>query len=302
MLELAGVRSHVALVRTRDQGRLDTGIPVFDAFNHAIVYVPGEDLWLDGTVLHHGPGELPLPDREALALIVDTGSDEDGSGSGRLVTTPPAEPSSSSVNRTDRVRLERSGAASIDTRIEARGEAAARARSRMRLADDRRDALRGYLQRARPELDVDDVDVRAMGLEDSPVRYEYSGRLLRFAQRTGETLSSRLAVQFPSLPLRMPTQDRRVPMWLPDPLSWSQRTVFEIPSEARVAEVPSSAKLDSPWGTLRLDVRQRRGQVVCELEVVFRGGRVAVDQLDRFGTFARDARQLLDQRLLLEWP
>lgn len=302
MLEIAGIPSRVALVRTRDQGAIDTTVPVFDAFNHAIVHVPEQDLWLDGTVLHHGVDELPLPDRGTLALVVDTGGEADGSGSGRLLTTPKATASSSVLERSDSVRLERAGSAEVETRIRARGEAAARARARMRLADDPRAALRGHLERSTPELQVEQVTVQAIGLDDSPVRYGYTGRMPRFAQRTGDALSFRLAPELPSLPLRLPASDRDVPMWLPDPLSFSQRTVFELPDRARVAELPESAELESPWGRLAVDVRTRSGQVICKVEISFRGGRVEVADLERFGRFARNARQLLDQRILLEWP
>ena len=172
----------------------------------------------------------------------------------------------------------------------------------MRLAENPDNALRNYLQRSRPELEVDDTRIEAIGLGDEVVRYGYSGRLLRFAQRTGDTLSFRLSVEFPSLPLRIPGQEREVPVWLSEPLTWRQHSVFEVPDGARVAEVPGSTRLDSPWGTVEIDVRERRDALVCEVEVVFAGGRVTEEQLPRFAEFARDAQQALDQRILLEWP
>jgi hypothetical protein len=302
MLELAGVEARVALLRTRDLGEIDTSIPVFDAFNHAIVHVPGEDLWLDGTVLHHGAGELPLPDRETLALVIDPGEARTGSGTGELVRTPPADPSVAVIERTDQVVLERSGAAHLETDIAAWGEIAARERSRVRLADDPDNALQNHLERTRPELEVERTRIAAIDLGDAQVRYGYSGRLHRFAQRTGSTLSFRLSVEFPSLPLHIPGREREVGMWLPEPLTWRQRTVFVIPEGAEVTEVPGSKRLDSPWGTIEIEVRERRDRVVCDVEVVFGGGRVTRDELPRFAEFARDAQQALDQRVLLEWP
>jgi hypothetical protein len=302
MLEEAGIEARVALLRSRDLGEIDTSIPVFDAFNHAIVYVPGEDLWLDGTVLHHGAGELPLPDRETLALVVDPGDGQTGSGTGRLVRTPPAEAGVAVIDRSDRIVLQRSGDARVETEIAARGEFAARERSRLRLAEDPERSLRNHLERTRPQLSVEDTDIEAIGLEDPVVRYGFSGTVARFGQRTDDTLSVRLAVEFPSLPLRIPGQDREVPVWLSEPLTWSQRSVFVVPDGARVAEVPGSARLKSPWGRVEIDVRQRRGQLICELEVVFEGGRVELDQLSRFSEFARNAKQALEQRILLEWP
>ena len=42
-------------------------------FNHAILYVPSLDLWLDGTADHTGTRELPGEDRGATVLVVEPG-------------------------------------------------------------------------------------------------------------------------------------------------------------------------------------------------------------------------------------
>lgn len=301
MLDLAGVKAHVALLRSRMQGEVDTEIPVFEVFDHAIVYVPGEDLWLDGTVLHFAPGELPLPDRQTLALVVESGNAK-GGGRGRLVTTPAATAATSRMERQETIRLERSGAARIETEIAASGDAAARERSIMRLADNRDNALRGYLSRVLPELTVEDTDIEAVDLDDPVVRYRYAGRLLRFAQRSGDSLSFRLAVGVPGLPLGIPAAEREIGVWLPEPITWTQRTVFRLPPGARILELPADSDIRSPWGRISTRVRKRADSLTAEIDVVFEGGRVAVEQLAEYSAFARDTEQALNQRILLEWP
>lgn len=65
MLKEAGIPANLVLLRTNDLGDLQDSIPTFAHFNHALVFVPGENLWLDGTVLHHGSEELPQGDHDS---------------------------------------------------------------------------------------------------------------------------------------------------------------------------------------------------------------------------------------------
>ncbi|HEY0135352.1 MAG TPA: DUF3857 domain-containing protein, partial [Nannocystis sp.] len=70
MLGEAGIKSHLVLVRTRDQGTIGATPASLSAFNHAITYVPSLDLYLDGTAEFSGPEELPTGDQGATVLIV----------------------------------------------------------------------------------------------------------------------------------------------------------------------------------------------------------------------------------------
>jgi hypothetical protein len=71
MLKLAGVDSRLVLLRMRHLGTLPSEVASLAAFNHAIVYVPKLDLYLDGTADFHGSRELPSADRVANVLIVE---------------------------------------------------------------------------------------------------------------------------------------------------------------------------------------------------------------------------------------
>ena len=85
MLAEAGVEAHLVLVRTRRLGRVP-GFPASLAiFDHAICYLPAQDLWLDPTADNNGLFELPADDQGATALVID----DDG---GRLVVVPESEP------------------------------------------------------------------------------------------------------------------------------------------------------------------------------------------------------------------
>jgi transglutaminase-like putative cysteine protease len=87
MLESLGIDSRLALLRMTRLGGIDEAPASLAVFNHAILYVPKYDLFLDGTAEFHGSGELPADDRGAYALIVEP--EPNGKGSRFLRTSTP---------------------------------------------------------------------------------------------------------------------------------------------------------------------------------------------------------------------
>ncbi|HEV8631450.1 MAG TPA: DUF3857 domain-containing protein [Thermoanaerobaculia bacterium] len=71
-LRAAGIPASVALLGTGPGPDVDTDLPGFAGFDHAIVYVPGPPpLWIDPTDPDSRLGELPEPDQGRLALVAD---------------------------------------------------------------------------------------------------------------------------------------------------------------------------------------------------------------------------------------
>jgi hypothetical protein len=90
------VDSRIVLLRMRSLGAIPSEPASLAVFNHAILYVPSLDWYLDGTAEFHGATELPAADRQASILVVEP------NGPSRFTTTPPA---AADGNVTD-VRLE----------------------------------------------------------------------------------------------------------------------------------------------------------------------------------------------------
>src|SRR6202022_5210491 len=90
MLEAIGIDSRLALLRMKRLGGIDDHPASLAVFNHAILYVPKYDLFLDGTAQFHGSGELPEDDRGAEALIIEPPAD--GAKGSRFLRTPFARP------------------------------------------------------------------------------------------------------------------------------------------------------------------------------------------------------------------
>ena len=70
LLREVGVPAELVLVRTRRGGHLDTEPASLAIFDHAIVYVPKLDRYLDGTAEFSGLRELPAQDQGVVVLRV----------------------------------------------------------------------------------------------------------------------------------------------------------------------------------------------------------------------------------------
>jgi hypothetical protein len=70
MLREAGIPAYVALLNANSEKDASEDMPGLSAFNHAIVFVPGESpLWIDPTAAWLRPGQLPAGDQACLALV-----------------------------------------------------------------------------------------------------------------------------------------------------------------------------------------------------------------------------------------
>ena len=96
-------------MRTRRGGRLDPQPASLAVFDHAIVYVPKLDRYLDGTAEFSGTRELPVQDQGVMVLRVGPrGEPVDGDAGAR-------RRSDSRVERRWQVELERVAATRAST-------------------------------------------------------------------------------------------------------------------------------------------------------------------------------------------
>jgi transglutaminase-like putative cysteine protease len=71
LYDAIGVPARMVMVRTNDLGPVSNETAVLEIFNHAIAYLPEDNLWLDGTAAGHAPYPPPTGDQDAVVLVVD---------------------------------------------------------------------------------------------------------------------------------------------------------------------------------------------------------------------------------------
>jgi tetratricopeptide (TPR) repeat protein len=107
LLRASGVPGRIALLNAGYDEDVRKELPALNAFNHAIVVIPGDPpIWIDPTAAHTRAGELPGPDEGRLALVIDAGTKE-------LTRTPAMEAKQNTYLEVRTVHLPELGKARI---------------------------------------------------------------------------------------------------------------------------------------------------------------------------------------------
>jgi predicted Zn-dependent protease len=76
MLRAVGIPANLALLNAGSGQDVDPEMPGLSRFNHAIVYIPGREMFIDATAEYMRVGELPSEDQNRWALVVAEGTTE----------------------------------------------------------------------------------------------------------------------------------------------------------------------------------------------------------------------------------
>ncbi len=187
LLAEVGVDAEVTLVRTGSNGRVDPGIASLAPFDHAIVWLPKQGLWLDPTVRFHGPGELPEGDLGGQALRVPRSPPATGAA---LVELPWPTPEANGRSEDLTLTLQPDGSGELTLTITLHGQVAAAAREALAVERTRKERLEADLGRRFGGLriarfEVDGV-VGPFGVQALTVRVE--GKAPGLARRDGDRL------------------------------------------------------------------------------------------------------------------
>lgn len=244
-LREAGVEAEFALVRTRFSGDVDPHPPSLAVFDHAIAYVPGLDLWLDGTAELHGSGDLPFGDQDALALRLSAGGPV-------LTRTPVLPPEADRTAARVRATVEPDGGARLETEVEISGARAAGYRSRFAAEESRRARFEDLLVERLPGASLGRIEFGALDDLERPVRYRYEATWPDFARRDGERLrlpvdpGLGLVAKHGAVPVRgqaLEVGPRRVDR---------RSTGCALPDGWAVEHVPADVDIASEFGNLKL--------------------------------------------------
>ncbi|MGC2745310.1 MAG: DUF3857 domain-containing protein, partial [Candidatus Angelobacter sp.] len=170
LLRAAGIEAEIALVRTRSLGDVVAEPASIAVFNHAIVYVPKYDLWLDGTAEYAGR-ELPLEDQGALSLTVSL------SGAAQIRHIPMSRAADNYTRHIIRGELSAQGVIQFSGSTTTRGEDAPGLRHDLAVREQQLDMFRRELAEVFPSVQVDSVAVHGAEVLSSSVSVEFQGAL-----------------------------------------------------------------------------------------------------------------------------
>lgn len=282
LLEASGIPARMVMIRTSDLGPVATDTALLESFNHAIAYLPEDDLWLDGTASGHEVGPPPGMDQQAWALVVD-------GRSSHPVTTPAT---GAGVFRTEYI-LARTAEGPFEVTVRTADEGEAATIRRGRFAGSR-NPLRfaRWLQSEFPgaELVGDPTYDLSPGRRRAEMQIE--GRIDPSAL-VGSGALRTYPGPFDLVAELAPTDTRTTPLVAPvrPDLEWS----VEIRPPREGADVPGDDVLETRFGQVRVEWSRTEQGLRLEGRFELEPGLVPADEFAAFREFLVSARQILDR-------
>jgi tetratricopeptide (TPR) repeat protein/transglutaminase-like putative cysteine protease len=277
MLEAVGVDSRLVLLRMRRLGRIPEAPASLAVFNHAIVYVPGLDLWLDGTASFSGSGDLPGEDRGASVLVVEP------SAPPRFTAIPEARPDQNRSETRFDVAVAADGSAQVTGTSRISGAEAPQYRRAYLSEHDRRAQLEKAFNRTFPGLRVREVSVSDLSRLEDDVSMTFALAVPRYAQPEGGGLrftpfggGAGYVESYASL------SERKQDLVVGDPMRKGFAYRFALPAGWKVAEVPEDAAADGPDASFEVRYRVEDGTLAVDGHVTFKTGRAPASRYPAF--------------------
>ncbi len=280
LLEALGIDSRLVLLRMRRLGRMPEKPASLAVFNHAILYVPRHDLWLDGTASYSGSRDLPDEDRGATVLVVNPGEPA------RFATIPEGRPEDNESASRYAVALAADGSAVVSGEARIAGVHAVSYRRAYAAEHDRRAQLEQAMSLTFPGLTVKDVTVSDLARLEDDVTMRFSLALPRLADREGDGLrflpfggSHHYAAGL------APLSSRRFDLVVGEP--WETRFTYRyaLPSGFAAADLPAPTRLEAPFAAFEASYHLEEGGVVAEARIAMKKGRVSAGEYPAFREF-----------------
>jgi tetratricopeptide (TPR) repeat protein len=298
MLKIAGVDSRLVLLRMRNLGYLGEEPASLAAFNHAIVYIPKYDWFMDGTAEFYGPRELPSADRRATVLIVEP----DGTSTFRI--TPEAKGEENLTRLTMEVTLKADGSAEVKGDSTVAGQQASEYRRAYRTVATRKSTFERAWAQSFPGLTVNEVKLNDTTVLDNDVDLDFQmtiprysevlpGGVLRFLPfGTGRTYQQAYATLV----------ERRFDLVMQGPWMNKFTLIYTLPSGYTVAEVPPPLQEKHSWGHVSLTYRMEGGKLIADGEVLMSSPRIKADDYTAFRTFLGRVDQSFGRKVVIKGP
>lgn len=307
MLKEVGIESSLVLARTRRGGDIAPEPASLSVFDHAIVYVPKYDLFLDGTAEFSGSGELPTQDQDISVLIVSDPRAPWG-GKGHLGRTPVLPAPSNTVSRSFDVQLAADGSAKVRDELQIVGQSAERWREHYQSAGAQKEryekawnenfpgtkALRvelpGIADLEKPVVLHGEIEVPAWGR--APSDAGQGGRshdlVLRALGREPDLLRS-----FARL------SGRKYDLILGFPWVNQEQVTLNLPAGLTARRLPEPRQLTSPFGRFDLTVMRSGRQVVVKGLLRIDRHRITRAEYAAFRRFCTDVDSAVAQELVV---
>jgi hypothetical protein len=294
LLRAAGIEAEIALVRTRSLGDVSAEPASIAVFNHAIVFVPKYELWLDGTAEYAGR-ELPIEDQGALALTVNLG------GAAQLRRIPMSRAGDNYTKHTIRATLSPQGVIQFSGSTVTRGEDAPGLRHDLAVQEQQLDTFRRELAEVFPSVQVDRVAVRGAEELSSAVSVDFQGALNSFERKRAVSLSSSWMPRSYVAALAA-ASTRTQDLVLPSPWTTEEEIHIALPEGAELTTLPRDRNITSSFGSVRLHYKKSGSEVVVQSRVEFEKDRISAQDYPAFRQFCSQVERSFRNEITVSLP
>jgi hypothetical protein len=282
LLREVGVPAELVLVRTRRGGHLDADPASLAVFDHAIVYVPKLDRYLDGTAEFSGLAELPAQDQGVVVLRV-------GPHGSVLTETPVLPASDNHVQRRWQVALEASGDARVDEELVIHGQAAPNWREHYQTEGERKDRYGRVWSGRFPGARLDSVTMPGIEDRNLPVTVRSEVMVPRLARASAagalELPVTGRDADFVRTYARLSA--RRQELVLGYPWQHDEELSYRLPPgwHLTAGSPPARRNIEGPFGKFSLDVEIDGSVLRIRSSLNVDRARIPADDYARFRAF-----------------
>lgn len=296
MLRELGIPATLVLVRTGMRGNIESRPASLAPFDHAIAYVPSQDLYLDGTAEHTGMNELPVFDRGAFALQINEGKP-------KLVRLPQPSPEESNIKRKIEVTLGGDGTAQVSLDADITGAYAPDYRVRYIAEGTRRERVTrdlagefGTLELlgGKAGLEMNDLDDA-----NQPVHWKARGKAQSFARREGESFSLPAAPVLDLAQKYASLSSRKLDVVIPALSMREDEWTVKLAPGMNITRVPLALSKDTPFGSFGMTVEQSAGKIVVKSRVMLKKPVITPAEYDEWRLFCEAVDRAFGQRVVV---
>ncbi|MFB3851067.1 MAG: DUF3857 domain-containing protein [Acidobacteriota bacterium] len=297
MLKEVNVDADMALLRTRNLGRIEKNPASLSSFNHAIAYIPELDLFLDATAEFSGIKEIPYLDQGVDALVVSS----DGKAE---VKTIPLNSSEENVFYAKYNFDLKKG----DPQVEVEGSyfikgvEASMIRADFQNPEKRKETLEKQLSRNYPASKVEEVGFSDITDTNKDINITFKGKMNGVLKIIGNsTYSGSLWLGNTSLSSTYcALSERKFAIEIPYALKQVYDVTYKIQQGASVS-VPEEKEIVSKFGTFKRIVKRENNLVNVVSEVSLKVTRVEVDDYREFKSFLGEVDKMTSERIQIKW-
>jgi len=290
MLREAGVDASIAIVRTADMGAVHTYPAMLTYFNHAIVYVPDLNLYLDGTAEFSGMDELPVMDQGALTLVVDE------TGRGKLTTIPIYDNTREGTDL--RIALDDDGSAEVSGNLSYTGSITPQVRQYLSIDARLEQNLQELISDRLPGLDVLEAAREGRAINE-PITLSFRGRSNQVLQRSAEGLELPLSILNDTLVRAYaPNAERRFPIDFGTPKQKSVRLTISAPEGWKPFALPEPIALENEDFAIEFSFeKQNDRQISVDYRLRFKTSRVEPESYQSLREMLQAHDRVIDQSI-----